>query len=74
VQVGKLTVAADYRDIDDAWWSFAAGVGTSGANCSTPDDSTREALKAGFTRRLGHPEGPFRLTARAWSVRGTSSL
>jgi len=74
VQVGELVAAADYRDVDDAWWSFAAGVGTSGAYCATLDESTRDALKAEFSRRLGDPEGPFRLTARAWSVRGTSPL
>jgi SAM-dependent methyltransferase len=74
VQVGEVFAAADYDDLDDASWSFAAGVGTSGTYCTTLDDSTRDALKAEFSRRLGDPEGPFRLTARAWSVRGTAPL
>jgi SAM-dependent methyltransferase len=71
VEVGDLVARADYEDIGDAWWSFTAGVGTSGAYCTGLDDTTRGALKAEFTRRLGSPEGPFRLTARAWYARGT---
>jgi hypothetical protein len=72
VEVGELVVGADYDDLDDAWWSFAAGVGTSGAYCRSLDESTREALKTDFHRRLGSPEGAFRLTARAWYARGTT--
>jgi SAM-dependent methyltransferase len=72
VEVGELVVGADYDDFDDAWWSFAAGVGTSGAYCASLAESTREALREAFYRRLGSPDGPFRLTARAWYVRGTS--
>jgi SAM-dependent methyltransferase len=70
VEVGRLVVGAHYEDIDDAWWSFAAGVGTSGAYCRSLDQSTREALKAEFQRRLGSPAGDFHLTAMAWYVRG----
>jgi SAM-dependent methyltransferase len=72
VEVGELLVGADYKDMDDAWWSFAAGVGTSGAYCASLDGSTREALKSELHRRIGSPEGPFRLTARAWYARGTA--
>jgi hypothetical protein len=70
VELGELIVGADYDDIDDAWWSFAAGVGTSGAYCTSLDEATREELKADFQRRLGSPKGPFGLTARAWYARG----
>jgi SAM-dependent methyltransferase len=72
VGVGEIQVAADYRDIDDAWWSFAAGVGSSGAYCASLDRPTRAALKADFHRRLGSPAAAFRLSARAWYVRGTA--
>ena len=72
VEVGQLVVGAHYEDIDDAWWSFAAGVGTSGAYCRSLDRSTRAALKAEFHRRLGSPAGDFQLTAMAWYARGTA--
>jgi SAM-dependent methyltransferase len=70
VEVGELVVGADYDDFEDAWWSFAAGAGTSGAFCGSLDESTRLSLKEEFDRRLGCRRGPFRLSARAWYVRG----
>lgn len=74
IQVGELVVGADYDDIDDAWWSFAAGVGTSGAYCTSLDEPAREALKTDFHCRLGSPQGAFGLTARAWYARGTEPV
>jgi SAM-dependent methyltransferase len=71
VDVGELVVRADDDDLDDAWWPFTVGVGNSGAYCRSLDEPTREALKAEFGRRLGSPEGPFHLSARAWYARGT---
>lgn len=70
VETGELSASAGYDGLDDAWWSFAAGVSLSGAYCRSLDDERRTALRAEFRRRLGATEGPFRLTARAWSVRG----
>jgi SAM-dependent methyltransferase len=70
----EIVVAAGYDDVDDAWWSFAAGVGSSGAYCASLDPSTRARLRACFDRRLGAPEGAFSLTARAWCVRGTNPV
>jgi SAM-dependent methyltransferase len=70
VEVGELVVAAGYDDIDDAWWSFAAGVGGTGAYCASLEEPTRVALKAELHRRLGSPDGAFHLTARAWYARG----
>jgi len=70
VETGELPASAEYEGFDDAWWSFAAGVSPSGAYCRSLDEERRTALREEFRRRLGAPEGPFRLTARAWSVRG----
>jgi SAM-dependent methyltransferase len=72
VEVGQLSAAADYDGFDNAWFSFAAGVSASGAYCRTLDDERREALRAEFQRRLDVPDGPFRLSARAWAVRGSA--
>jgi SAM-dependent methyltransferase len=71
VNAGELVVGADYADFDEFWWPFPAGVGGSGTYCASLDEAGREALREEVRRRLGSPTGPFRLTARAWYVRGT---
>lgn len=71
VTAGDLTITADYMDFDDFWISFAAGVGPSGAYCTSLEPADREALRAECRRRLGSPEGPFELSARAWYVAGS---
>jgi SAM-dependent methyltransferase len=70
VETVELSASAEYEGFDDAWWSFEAGVGSSGAYCRSLDESQRGSLREEFRRRLGVSEGPFRLTARAWAVRG----
>jgi SAM-dependent methyltransferase len=70
VDAGELVVGADYTDFDDFWWPFPAGVGGSGRYCASLDEAGRQALREEVHRRLGSPAGPFRLTARAWYVRG----
>jgi ubiquinone/menaquinone biosynthesis C-methylase UbiE len=72
VQTAELTAGADYYGFDDAWFSFAAGVGFSGAYCRSLDEPRREALRQEFRRRLAAHDGRFRLDARAWAVRGRS--
>jgi SAM-dependent methyltransferase len=70
VQVGELLVGADYAGFDDFWSSFSGGVGGSSAYCASLDERCRSALREDIWRRLGAPEGAFRLTARAWYARG----
>jgi hypothetical protein len=70
VETGELAAGAGYDGFDDAWFSFASGAGVSGAYCCSLDDDHRTALREEFRRRLGEPDGPFRLDARAWAVRG----
>jgi SAM-dependent methyltransferase len=70
VELGELSAGASYAGFEDAWFSFAAGVGVSGAYCRSLDDERREALRTEFRRRLDAPDAPFRLVARAWAVRG----
>jgi SAM-dependent methyltransferase len=70
IDAGELVVGADYADFDDFWWPFSAGVGGSGSYCASLDEAGREALREELRRRLGSPTGPFRLSARAWYVRG----
>jgi hypothetical protein len=73
IDAGELVVGADYADFGDFWSPFTAGVGGSGTYCTSLDEPGQEALRAEVRRRLGSPTGPFRLTARAWYVRGRSS-
>jgi SAM-dependent methyltransferase len=70
VETAELAAGAEYQGFDDAWFSFAAGAGFSGAYCRSLDDERRAALREEFRRRLGVSDGPFRLDARAWAVRG----
>jgi SAM-dependent methyltransferase len=70
IDAGELVVGADYADFGDFWWPFHAGVGGSGTYCASLDEVGRDALREEVRRRLGSPTGPFRLTARAWYVRG----
>jgi hypothetical protein len=70
VAVGELVVSAAYRDFEDYWVPFTAGVGPAGAYCASLPASRQDELRAACLRRLGSPEGPFELSARAWMVRG----
>ena len=70
IDAGALVVGADYASFEDFWWPFPAGVGGSGRYCASLDETTRHALREEVRRRLGSPPGPFRLSARAWYVRG----
>jgi ubiquinone/menaquinone biosynthesis C-methylase UbiE len=70
VAVGKLTAGADYADLDDLWYPFAAGVGRLGAFVQALDETARSRMKLDVGRNLGNPSGPFRLIAEAWYVRG----
>lgn len=70
IRTGSVQVAAEYDGLDDLWAPFLAGVGPAGAYVVSLDGATRGALQAEFFRRLGDPDGPFRLEARAWYVVG----
>jgi len=70
VELATLTAAAEYADLDDAWWSFEAGISPSGRYYLSLDEERRQAVRAEFGRRLGAPDGPFTLTGRAHAVRG----
>jgi SAM-dependent methyltransferase len=70
VVTGELVVHGDYVDFDDYWSPFPAGIAPSGAYCASLEPDRQEALREACFRRLGSPTGPFRLSARAWFVRG----
>jgi SAM-dependent methyltransferase len=70
VETDALVVEAAYRDFDDFWDPFTAGVGPAGAYAMSLDQDRRAALREECRRRLGHPEGAFTLSATAWAIRG----
>jgi SAM-dependent methyltransferase len=70
VQGGELTVTVDYEDFDDLWAPFPTGIGPAGAFCASLDPEQQQVLRAALSRRLGDPEGPFELSARAWYAVG----
>jgi SAM-dependent methyltransferase len=72
VRTDALVVEAGYADFEDYWSPFLSGLGPSGAYCASLDDDARAALREACFGRLGSPRGPFRLSARAWFVRGAA--
>jgi SAM-dependent methyltransferase len=70
VSVEPLDVSVTYRDFNDFWDPFTAGVGPTGAYCVSLDPAAQDALREECRRRLGNPESPFELPARAWALRG----
>ena len=70
VRFGPLVVRASYAGFDDLWSPLLAGVGPSGAFCTSLDEHRRAALHDALRRRLGVGDAPFELTARAWAVSG----
>jgi SAM-dependent methyltransferase len=71
VRTGELVVGAAYDDFDDYWSPFPLGLAPSGAYCASLGPDRQDALRAASFRRLGSPDGPFCLRARAWFVAGT---
>jgi ubiquinone/menaquinone biosynthesis C-methylase UbiE len=72
VSTGEIVVDAPYESFDDLWQPFTQGVGPAGAFCVALESARRERLRDAYRRRLSAGDGPFRLTARAWFVRGTA--
>lgn len=70
VEDGEIVVAASYESFDDLWEPFTKGVGPAGAYASSLDPEAQAELREEFGRRLGSPEGPFELEARAWYAVG----
>jgi SAM-dependent methyltransferase len=69
-EAGEIVVSAWYESFDDLWDPFTAGVGPAGAYTTSLEPAAQEALRDEYRRRLGSPEGPFELTARAWYAVG----
>jgi len=67
---GVLTASAEYRDFDELWDSFLLRVGPAGTYAAGLEGEKLDAVRGAFHRRIGSPDGPFELTARAWFALG----
>jgi SAM-dependent methyltransferase len=70
VRFGSLLARAKYANFEDLWSPLPTGIGPAGAFCKSLEEDGRAALRDALRRRLGVGDGPFELTARAWSVVG----
>ena len=70
VEVSPLVVEASYDDFEDLWAPFPTGVGPAGAYAAGLEPQRQAALRDEYARRLGGPDGPFTLAARAWCAVG----
>lgn len=67
-----IVVEAEYGGFEDLWQSLEHGSGPSTAYAASLLPQHRARLRDELRRRLDVGEEPFQLTARAWSVVGTS--
>jgi SAM-dependent methyltransferase len=70
VQHGAIVVTASYEGFEDLWEPFTLGVGPAGAYAAALEPEAQAALRDEYRRRLGVPDGPFELEARAWYAVG----
>jgi SAM-dependent methyltransferase len=71
VESGEIVVSASYEDFDDLWQPFLGGVGPAGDFAASLEPDAQDALREEYRQRLGSPDGPFDLSARAWYAVGT---
>jgi SAM-dependent methyltransferase len=70
VGTGDISVNVTYQRYDDIWTPLEQGISPAGVYVTSLAPSAREALRGALQRRLGSPQAPFRLPARAFWVRG----
>ena len=68
VESGELDVTAGYRDYEEFWQAMGRGVGPAGQWVASLDSGQREQAREELFRRLGTPQGPFELKARAFAA------
>ena len=72
VEETAIELQMDFTSFDDYWFPFLQGVGPVGAYIEDLSPEDRDALREALRKRFlpGGEDGPFRLGARAWAVRG----
>lgn len=62
----RLDVTVAFASFEDWWTPYTLGVGPAGAHVAALEPADRERLRAACAARL--PDGPFEVTAGAWTV------
>ena len=70
ISSGELVVEADYADFEDLWQPLTVPDGAPGRFFVRLDTDGKAAMRTAVWKRLGRPDGGFRLSARASYVRG----
>jgi ubiquinone/menaquinone biosynthesis C-methylase UbiE len=70
VTVSAIDIEASYEDFDDLWTPFLGGAGPAGSYAASLEPEPQSRLREEYLRRLGEPDGPFTLPARAWCAVG----
>lgn len=70
VSTGELEAGTDYADFADLWEPLTIPDGAPGRYLEGLDPPQADEIRRLLWERLDRPEGPFRLTARAWYVVG----
>jgi SAM-dependent methyltransferase len=68
VEAAELDVTAGYRDFGEFWRALDRGVGPAGHWVASLDADGRKRAHDELWRRLGSPDGPFELNARAFAA------
>lgn len=73
VREEPLVIPTEFASFEDFWAPFLLGQGPGGAYVAGLSDALRRKLEGRLRERLlgEREDGPIRLTARAWAVRGT---
>lgn len=71
IEESTLEVTSTYRDVDELWSGFLAGIGPAGSYLIGLPDERRAAVRTALVQRLGTPQGEFTLRALARCARGT---
>jgi SAM-dependent methyltransferase len=72
VEEQPITIELDFSSFEDYWRPFLGGQGPAGAYATSLPAAQRTALEDRLRQRLlgARTDGPFRLRARAWAVKG----
>jgi SAM-dependent methyltransferase len=70
VEAGALEASTEYASFDDLWEPMLIPDGAPGRFLATISDAERGQVREGLRHRLGSPDAPFRLNARAWYALG----
>jgi SAM-dependent methyltransferase len=68
VETAELDVTAGYEDFAEFWLAMSRGVGPAGQWRASLDPEQQERAYEELSRRLGSPQGPFELKARAFAA------